>query len=137
MNRHQRRTAAQLLRKESATYPDQLISVPATEWPSREPGMISLWRSRRFLVQVYQEATTVRLSVCRTAIQSGGRWEDNITWDELQDLKSQCGYGNFDAVEIYPRQEDVVNVANMRHLWVLPMPVAFAWRNCKEQATDE
>lgn len=129
MNRHPRRTAAQLLRKESATYPDQLISVPQAEWPSREPGMISLWRSRRFLVQVYDEGNSVvRLSVCKTAIQSSGRWEDNITWDELQEIKNQCGYGHCDAIEIYPREKDVINVANMRHLWVVANPIAFAWR---------
>jgi len=33
-----------------------------------------------------------------------------------------------DAIEIFPADMDVVNVANMRHLWVMAEPVEFAWR---------
>lgn len=32
------------------------------------------------------------------------------------------------AVEIYPAERDIVNVANMRHLWVLPERLPFGWR---------
>ena len=130
MNRHERRAANQHLKKENKTYPDQLLSVPETEWPRREPGMVALWRSNRFLVQVYvEENGVVRLSICRTEINSRGQWQENITWEELQEIKNQCGYEHFDAVEVYPRQKDVVNVANMRHLWVFDEPLRFAWRN--------
>ena len=31
-------------------------------------------------------------------------------------------------MEVYPRTADLVNVANMRHLWVLPELLPFAWR---------
>ncbi len=48
MNRHERRAANQYLKKENKAYPDQLLSVPETEWPRREPGMIALYRSSRF-----------------------------------------------------------------------------------------
>jgi len=130
MNRHERRAANQHLKKENKSYPDQLISVPESEWPRREPGMVALWRSNRFLVQVYVENNgVVRLSVCRTEINNRGQWQENIAWEELQEIKNQCGYEHFDAVEVYPRQKDVVNVANMRHLWVFDEPLRFAWRN--------
>jgi hypothetical protein len=46
----------------------------------------------------------------------------------LQRLKAECGYADRDAVEVYPRERDVVNVANLRHLWVMREPLAFAWR---------
>lgn len=129
MNRHERRAASQHLKKESKTYPDQLVPVPETEWSRREPGMVALWRSNRFLVQVYVENDgVVRLSVCRTEINNRGQWQDNITWEELQEIKNQCGYEDHDAVELYPRAKDVVNVANMRHLWVFDEPLLFAWR---------
>lgn len=130
MNRRERRAANQHLKKENKTYPDQLVSVPETEWPRREPGMVVLLRSNRFLVQVYVENNgVVRLSVCRTEINNRGQWRENITREELQEIKNQCGYEHFDAVEVYPRQKDVVNVANMRHLWVFDEPLQFAWRN--------
>ena len=70
----------------------------------------------------------VRLSINRTLL-SGERWEDGITWDELQSIKMQCGYGDFDAMEIYPADRDIVNVANMRHLWIMASPLKNAWRN--------
>lgn len=130
MNRHERRAANQHLKKENKSYPDQPVPVPETEWPRREPGMVALWRSNRFLVQVYvKENGVVRLSICRTEINNRGQWQENITWEELQEIKNQCGYEHFDAVEVYPRQKDVVNVANMRHLWVFNEPLRFAWRN--------
>jgi hypothetical protein len=30
-------------------------------------------------------------------------------------------------VEIYPRDRDIVNIANMRHLWVMAEPLALGW----------
>ena len=35
---------------------------------------------------------------------------------------------DFDALELYPVNSDVVNVANLRHLWVMRDLVSFAWR---------
>lgn len=44
------------------------------------------------------------------------------------DIKRQLGYGDFDAVEVYPKDNDVVNVANIRHLFILNEPLPFIWR---------
>ena len=130
MNRQERRATAAQLHKDNAKQSENLVSVSSSEWPFAERDLIALWRSKRFLVQVYDEGDAIyRLSVCRTAINDQGEWKDNITWEELQEIKKTCGYGDLDAVEIYPREKDVVNVANMRHLWVLPQCVLFAWRN--------
>lgn len=129
MNRRERRAAATNLRQENKQQPDQLVAVPNTEWPRKEKRLEAVFRSNKFLVQVYDEDNgIVRLSVCRTEINKAGDWSDRITWDELQEIKRQCCFGNFDAVEIYPQTSDVVNVANMRHLWVLPNKLDFAWR---------
>jgi len=130
MNRLERRAAASHLRKENEKQPDRLEIVPVEKWPRKEPGLIALWRSKKFLVQIYSssDAKPLRLSVCKTAINQQGEWQGDITWEELQEIKSQCGYGHLDAVEIYPKEKDVVNVANMRHLWVLSGSIEFAWR---------
>jgi len=81
------------------------------------------------LVQVFNEPSGIeRLSVCRTSVQNG-EWVSEITWDELQRIKRECGRGDKDAVELYPADADVVNVANMRHLWIVdPSVVAFKWK---------
>lgn len=128
-NREQRRALA----RENARRPLELEEVPADEWPlvmrSAVAGPIRVLRSRHFLVQVFagEGPVVARLSVNRTEL-TGDRWSDNIAWDELQALKGQSGYPNQDAVEVYPRSGDVVNVANMRHLWVMREPLPFAWR---------
>ena len=62
-----------------------------------------------------------------TSLQ-GERWADGLSWEDLMALKRQCGRGDRDALEVYPADKDVVNVANMRHLWLPAEPVAFAWR---------
>jgi hypothetical protein len=88
-----------------------------------------VYRSKRFLVQAFiDDHVVARLSIARTRLD-GVRWQDGISWDELQQIKRECGYGDLDAVEVFPADGDVVNVANMRHLWILERPLPFAWRN--------
>jgi hypothetical protein len=123
-NRQQRR----LLEKDNAKWTLTLKPVPRSEWPDHPRPPKEVWRSRDYLVQVYAEGAEIeRMSVSSTKLQ-GERWADGITWDELMSLKRQCGRGDRDALEVYPADKDVVNVANMRHLWLPPEPVAFAWR---------
>src|SRR4051812_17721121 len=114
------RTLSTHLKRENEKYPWHLIEVPRERWP-QDPrtNRAKLWRSRDFLVQEFAEHDgMIRLSVNRTAVSNSGGWSQDITWDELQSLKHQCGYGDNDAVEIYPRNDDLVNVANMRHLFI-------------------
>ena len=69
----------------------------------------------------------MRLSINRTTLD-GDRWQEGLEWETLQALKNELGYAAHDAVEVFPAAADVVNVANMRHLWVLSEPLPFAWR---------
>lgn len=123
------RLQRRLLEKENAKQPATLAPVPRHEWPNFGPrDLREVWRSRFFLVQVYGEPGGYeRISVSRTT-HNGDRWDDNITWEELMSVKRQCGRGSRDALEVYPADQDVVNVANMRHLFLPPEPVSFAWR---------
>jgi len=91
--------------------------------------VVEVWRNYRFLVCVYAEKDGAqRVSINRTMIEEDtGQWVDGITWDELQEIKRQIGRGGAWAVEVYPSDESQVNVANMRHLWLLPAAPAFAW----------
>lgn len=109
-----------------------LVEVPRGHWaPVMQGGVLRVWRSRNFLVQERpaRDPAIVVLAVNRTQ-RGPERWLDGISWDELQQIKFECGYGNHDAVEVYPRDADVVNVANMRHLWIMrDGSLPFAWRN--------
>lgn len=110
--------------------PWRFVSIPQSEWPVTNLIPDAVYRSRDFLVMIYFDpGHPTRLSVCRTELDDDGQWKDGITWDELQRIKSGCGFGMSCAVEVYPPDKDVVNVANMRHLWIHDAP--FRWRNEK------
>lgn len=91
--------------------------------------VISAWRSNRFLVTLYRPANGAqRITINRTMVDTGtGHWVDGITWQEIQNIKSAIGFADHDAVEVYPADRDVVNVANMRHIWLVDR-LDFAWR---------
>ena len=129
--REQRRQLA----RDNARLPPYLVPLPEESWPDFS-GMTkrptAVWRSRSFLVQVFDEhhlegRQVWRLTVARAELGKDGRWIDGISWEELQQIKRQIGLGSFYAIEVFPRDRDVVNVANMRHLWVLDKPLDIGW----------
>lgn len=127
-----RKVAKRYLDRENRKWPETLTPAPMDQWPQpQENERIpkAVFRSRDYLVQVFDEMNgLVRISANRTRIAADGNWSDGLTWDELQQIKSEVGYADKDAVEVYPHQMDIVNIYNMRHLWVFPQPLFFAWR---------
>jgi len=118
------------LKKQNRKCSVLLQEVPVKYWPEREQNhdRIAVWRSRDYLVQAYDESCgIIRLSINRTEVRPDRQWKDGLSWDELQEIKRQCGYGEAYALEVYPRDQDVVNVANMRHLWIMPEPLPIGW----------
>lgn len=106
--------------------PDRLELVDPSEWPPQPttgPPVIKVWRSRSWVVLVFAlDAGASRVSVRRTSERDG------ITWDELQAIKSEIGCGDYWALEVYPPDGEVVDLAPMRHLWLVPSAPAWAWR---------
>lgn len=108
---------------------------PRETWPEPvNPKLVEVWLDRDFLAQLFTENDGVlRLSVNRTVRDASAgdgvvRWIDGITWDDLMQVKRECGFANNWAVEVFPADAHVVNVARMRHLWILPEAPRFAWR---------
>ena len=134
MNRKERRSLQRVMKKQAEAWPQHLVEVPESVWPS-PPGVtrpLAVWRSRHYLVQVYAEddlgsATQRRLTVNRVTLEASGGWDQNIPWEELQRCKRETGHGDWYGVEVYPRDRDVVNDANMRHLWLLSEPLRIGW----------
>ncbi len=133
MNRAQRRAASRHMAAESNRHPAHLVLVPESAYKTTQPpGQVMVWRSRDYLVQIFRSESPevfCRMSVCRTKLDNQGGWQQDIPWEDLQRLKSEAGYGELDAVEVYPADRDVINVANMRHLFVMAASIDFAWRN--------
>lgn len=118
------------IQKESSVFPlNEFVSVALPEHYEGNPkAPVEVYRSRNYLVQVYREKNLIRLSVNRTDIDDNGEWLDGISWDTLQQIKNKLGYTDKDAIEVYPKESDVVNVANIRHLFIMDEPLSFIWR---------
>lgn len=114
------------LHRENLNWPMVLRDVAREAWPEIPPGIATgsiverVMRSRKFLVIEFVEPNgSHRLSVMRTEYGRNGQPLDGITWDDLQRLKREAGFGGACAIEIFPPDAEVVNVANMRHLFIV------------------
>lgn len=125
---------------------DPMREVPRLDWPDgyfspkwRHGLPVAVFRSSRYFVGLWSATDGIlRLTVNRVDDDpKTGRWRDGITWDELQRIKTECGFGDRDAVEVYPRDSDVINEAPMRHLWIMPEPLAWCWRAATYFEGDE
>ncbi|UOW93735.1 hypothetical protein SEA_WRIGLEY_72 [Gordonia phage Wrigley] len=92
-------------------------------------GAEAVWQSRDFLAVLFQDGDHRRLTVNRTQFDTRtNRWREGITWDELMTVKADCGFADAWAVEVYPPTDEVVDVAAMRHLWLLDSAPPYAWK---------
>ena len=127
VSRRQRRALKADNRKASIS----MTVVPFSEWPDTvtqaKHRPAKCWRSKDFIAMLFDYESARRITIYRTSI-TGGDFDDGITWDELQLIKRQCGFGDECAIEIFPPDRDLVNVANMRHLWLVEPP-KFLWRS--------
>lgn len=117
------------------TNPFEFMAVRESKWTMQRPGdpyPCRVWLSVAFLAVVYKQGgdtASHRVSINRVEFDTAeGRWKEGITWDELQAIKAGIGFGDRCAVEIFPPDKSLVNVANMRHLWILKEPPDFMWK---------
>lgn len=61
--------------------------------------------------------------------------KDGLSWDLLQWVKGALGYGDREALELYPPDDRLINSANMRHLWMLPAGQCFPFGLDHERRT--
>ena len=106
-----------------------------------------VWVSADYLAVLYRQrldgllrltVNCVRRTASRRRIERGCvDWRDGITWDELQRVKNECLGEDVWCVEVYPAQDKLVDVANMRHLWVLDGPPATRFPEEKVTSDDD
>lgn len=121
------------MEKRAAKRPEQLTPVPERDWPGAVGDRpLAVWLSCAYLAVFYPapsfgDTEVRRLSVNRTTVDTAGRWDQGIPWEDLQRIKRETGHGGWYGIEVYPCEQDVVNVANMRHLWLLAKPLPIGW----------
>jgi hypothetical protein len=86
------------------------------------PDRLTAWHSEDFTVQVFTVAGgVVRLAINRNQqIFSPFLFEDGISQLDLQEIKQACGFGDWWGVEVYPPKSHILNIINVRHLWLIP-----------------
>lgn len=129
--------------KETKTKPTSygvaMIEIARDQWPAF-PALETIpqrvWRSRDYLAVLYKQRADnkLRLTINCTRRNAQGRWKDGIAWDELQRIKNECLGEDTWCIEVFPAQSELVDVQNMRHLWVLDGPCE--WRFPAESALD-
>lgn len=128
--------ACKQLLKENKDYPkNKFVEVPVKQIDVQGKKVkypIKALRSQDFLVAIYETEIPgiERLSINRTVVDvDKRRWADKITWDSLQAIKTAIGYGQYHAVEVFPADDKLIDVANIRHLFVYKdvAPPEFIW----------
>lgn len=116
--------------------PASLIEVPKHEFPVNAPSPDEAYidRENGVVVQVWNNATpgcdgtpwqgTIRVCVRHTTAHNLREYDDSrfsvpITWDDLQAIKDRFWPDQI-AVEVFPPRSSIVNIADLRWIWVLP-----------------
>jgi len=86
---------------------------------------LAYWEMDDFVAAAFETGDLIKLSVSRKD------QTDGIGWDELMQVKEFCGYGDLDAVELYPAKDAVLNTGNIRHLYIYSEPLELVIRNAK------
>lgn len=107
------------------------------EWVSQRPdegkGWLSevhtVWKNRAFAVLI-RTVDTEWGPVMHAAIRNVS--ETDIPWRDMQRIKDELFGEERAAVEVFPPSDELVDEANMYHLWVLPegtrLPFTLAFR---------
>ena len=128
MNREQRRALAKAKQKWISTLPDVLTLVPDGDpmlpYSSHAEDLECVWRSKKYQVMVWKRQPKdvgSQLSISRQQWDpTARRYLDGISWDEIMQIKREMGLGQRTCIEYYPPDSETINLANTRHIWLLP-----------------
>ena len=108
--------------------------LPESKWPKKQLDNknrpLCVWMSDVYQATLWCNGH-LRLSINHIERAEKFTYKDGISWDDLQKVKSAVGYGDWQAVEIYPPDSDVIYDANVRHLWLMHHPLDFQWTKSK------
>ncbi len=126
MSRATRRASIAILRPGMRQPWQAFERVPESEKPElfarqreRVGDLLTVWKNNLYSVQVYRRAYGSAEEALHLAVR---RHDESAVqgWDDLQRIKNELAGGHRVAIEIYPDEAELMNQANMRHLFVLP-----------------
>lgn len=72
---------------------------------------------KKQMIKDYKECT--RVETKEYILLSIELWDNTpASWEELQEIKKEV-FGDYNMVEIYPKENNIINNANVRHLYYL------------------
>ena len=98
-----------------ATTPQQMKDWSRDEQNFRPYGFLN----NRYSVQISDEPTEWGLVIHLWIRRHDG--EMVRSWSDMQRIKNELIGNNRIALEVFPKDEDLVDQANMAHLWVMPI----------------
>ena len=128
------RRTKQIIRAENAKYGRDFVKIPHDE-VTVNPNFIEAWRNNILLVQVW-EGPPLNLKFTRTELDERGCILAGITWDQMFLAKNEIAHGAYadlDFVEFFPAAENLINVANVRHLYQLETPFTLTSAEFKKE----
>lgn len=89
----------------------------APEWMSR------LFRNNKYIVMIDDHAKTTKGSAIKAMIRQNDAEPIKNHWAEIQRIKNEIFGSDAIAVEYYPAEEDLADVANIYWIWLFPAGV--------------
>lgn len=120
MNRQQRRgILAEAKRRGSWEWENRLVAPhrQLKSWVTLK-DMLAAWVNDHYSVQVYEVRTNIGDVIQLVIRRHDGRTIE--AWADLQRIKNELVGEGRTAVQMYPAMADLVDQANLYHLWVLP-----------------
>lgn len=76
-------------------------------------GMTRIWKNNLYIVQEFPKSEGMTLLMVRRNDAAPIR-----SWSDMQRIKNELMGEDRVAVEVYPAESDLIDLANMYHLWV-------------------
>ena len=116
----QKAAAKRLLKKPAGRLePIDLDTQNAPEWMTRA------YKNNRYVVMINDNATIMGITASKAMVQ---RHDDKPIpghWRQLQNIKNEIFGRDATAVEFYPPESELEDVANIYWLWVIPTGTRF------------
>lgn len=83
------------------------------EWSMQRTVPVQTWENELYIVRVYHEGPFVHLDITAKDEQPCKSWR------HFQEIKNQIVGSSYEAVELFPAEERLVDTSNQYHLWVV------------------
>ena len=118
----QRAQAKRLLKKPAG----KLEPLDLSEYPNAPGWMTHCYRNNRYTVMINANARIMGIDAIKAMVQ---RHDDRPIpghWRQLQNIKNKIFGDEATAIEFYPPESELEDVANIYWLWVIPPEAVLA-----------